>query len=74
MTTDCNNWWTLHLPEYFHWTNYTNFLILLVFYHFLLVQYYWTKLGVGSSKSNFGDDLFDVDGESVHEEVYFILK
>lgn len=74
MSTNCNNWWALHLPKYFHWTTYANFVLLLIFYHVLLLQYYWTKLGVGGTKSS-SSNAADIDDESsVHEEVYFLYK
>uniref|UniRef100_A0A158RCN6 Piezo-type mechanosensitive ion channel component n=1 Tax=Thelazia callipaeda TaxID=103827 RepID=A0A158RCN6_THECL len=61
---DCNMWWSLNLDSSNYWTVFVNILIVLGLYHFLIVQYDFTRYGIRHSQKTCGSA-----GSSIHEEL-----
>ncbi|CAI4231889.1 unnamed protein product [Auanema sp. JU1783] len=63
LQTSCDYFWTFWFNNSLKWPALANPFILLVFYHFLLLQLSWTKNG---SRAYFNEEPA---GSSVHEEL-----
>jgi hypothetical protein len=60
VTNDCDTYWHVDFTPA-TWTQYSNFFLIVAFYHILIVQYSWTKHGIRTVSRD--------SDSSVHEEV-----
>lgn len=63
--SECKNYWSIEFTDA-TWTQYTNFFLVILFYHLAILQYNWTRYGIRQAQQ-------DTDS-SVHEEVGFVLQ
>lgn len=67
------SWWEFHSPNYFSWTAYLNFCLLIGIYHLIIIQLKWTINGIKPyGKDNLTNE--QDDGSSAHEEVSLYIK